>query len=91
MRKLLYFIPLLLVLASCGEYTKVLKSLAILGIYVVYVAIALFTKHGQSEELPGVEGKTYTEAVNILHKRGNYYILYHFFWFSPHVENTPKC
>ncbi len=26
MRKLLYFIPLLLVLASCGEYTKVLKS-----------------------------------------------------------------
>lgn len=36
----------------------------------MYVAIALFTKHGQSEELPGVEGKTYTEAVNILHKRG---------------------
>ena len=34
------------------------------------MAIALFTKHGQSEELPGVEGKTYTEAVNILHKRG---------------------
>ena len=26
MRKLLYFIPLLLLFTSCGEYTKVLKS-----------------------------------------------------------------
>ncbi len=54
------------VLANIG----IICIIAILGIYVVYVAIALFTKHGQSEELPGVEGKTYTEAVNILHKRG---------------------
>lgn len=36
----------------------------------MYVAIALFTKHGHSDELPGVEGKTYTEAVNILHSHG---------------------
>lgn len=54
------------VLANIG----IICIIAILGIYAVYVAIALFTKHGRSNELPGVEGKTYTEAVNILHDRG---------------------
>lgn len=48
----------------------IITIIAILGIYAVYVAIALFTKHGQSRELPGVEGKTYTEAISILHDRG---------------------
>lgn len=48
----------------------IIAIIAILGIYAVYVAIALFTKHGQIRELPGVEGKTYTEAISILHDRG---------------------
>lgn len=48
----------------------IITIIAILGIYAVYVAIALFTKHGQSDELPGVEGKTYTEAISILHNHG---------------------
>lgn len=48
----------------------IIAIISILGIYAVYVAIALFTKHGQSRELPGVEGKSYTEAISILHDRG---------------------
>lgn len=48
----------------------IIAIILILGIYAVYVAIALFTKHGQSRELPGVEGKSYTEAISILHDRG---------------------
>ncbi len=54
------------VLANIG----IICIIAVLGIYAVYVAIALFTKHGRSNQLPGVEGKTYTEAVNILHDHG---------------------
>lgn len=54
------------VLANIG----IICIIAVLGIYAVYVAIALFTKHGRTDELPGVEGKTYTEAVNILHDHG---------------------
>lgn len=48
----------------------IIAIIAILGTYAVYVAIALFTKHGRSSQLPGVEGKTYTEAVSILHDHG---------------------
>lgn len=54
------------VLANIG----IICIIAILGIYATYVAIALFTKHGRSDQLPGVEGKTYTEAVQILHDHG---------------------
>lgn len=54
------------VLANIG----IILIISILGLYAVYVTIALFTKHGRSSELPGVEGKTYTEAVNILHDHG---------------------
>lgn len=48
----------------------IITLIAVLGLYAAYVAIALFTKHGQSNELPGVEGKSYTEAISILHDHG---------------------
>lgn len=48
----------------------IILIIAILGLYAAYVAIALFTKHGQSDKLPGVEGKSYTEAISILHDHG---------------------
>ncbi|MBD5340329.1 MAG: PASTA domain-containing protein [Bacteroides sp.] len=54
------------VIANMG----IILIISVLGLYAVYVAIALFTKHGESDELPGVEGKTYTEAVQILHDHG---------------------
>ncbi|MDE6010222.1 MAG: PASTA domain-containing protein [Muribaculaceae bacterium] len=43
---------------------------AILGICIVYLSIAIFTKHGQSDKVPGVENMRYTQAIQILHESG---------------------
>jgi hypothetical protein len=48
----------------------IITIIAILGIYAAYLATAIFTKHGRSKQLPGVENMSYTEAVNLLHSRG---------------------
>lgn len=44
--------------------------IAALGIYAAYLATALFTKHGRSVQVPGVENLTYTDAIARLHDRG---------------------
>ncbi len=54
------------VLANIG----IILIISVLGLYAVYVAIAIIHKHVQSKGLPGVEGKTYTEAVPILRDYG---------------------
>lgn len=41
-----------------------------MGIYAVYLAMALFTKHGRSMQVPGVENMTYSQAVQLLHDHG---------------------
>ncbi|MDE7159956.1 MAG: PASTA domain-containing protein [Muribaculaceae bacterium] len=41
-----------------------------IGIWIVYLSIALFTRHGQSDTVPGVENMSYTRAVETLHERG---------------------
>lgn len=41
-----------------------------LGVYAAYLSIALFTKHGRSVQVPGVENLSYTEAISRLHSRG---------------------
>ncbi|MDE6272681.1 MAG: PASTA domain-containing protein [Muribaculaceae bacterium] len=41
-----------------------------LGICIVYFSIAIFTKHGQTDKVPGIENKSYTEAIQILHDHG---------------------
>ncbi|MCM1377325.1 MAG: PASTA domain-containing protein [Clostridium sp.] len=43
---------------------------ALLGIWIVYISIALFTKHGQSDIVPRVENMSYTKAIEILHEQG---------------------
>lgn len=43
---------------------------AILGICIVYFSIAIFTKHGESDKVPGVEKMSYTEAIKLLHENG---------------------
>lgn len=48
----------------------IITVISVLGIYVAYVATALFTKHGCSSEVPRVEGKSYTDAISILHDAG---------------------
>lgn len=44
--------------------------IAILGLWIVYISLALFTKHGQNDTVPSVENMSYTKAVNLLHEHG---------------------
>lgn len=48
----------------------IIICVAIVGVWIVYFSIALFTKHGQSDIVPGVENLSYTEAINKLHAHG---------------------
>lgn len=44
--------------------------IAVLGVIIAYLSTAVFTKHGQSDVVPGVENMSYTEAISKLHDRG---------------------
>ncbi|MDE6717381.1 MAG: PASTA domain-containing protein [Muribaculaceae bacterium] len=48
----------------------VIAIVAFTGLYIVYLALALFTKHGESDKVPGVENMTYTKALELLHDKG---------------------
>lgn len=48
----------------------IILMVAVLGICIVYFSIALFTKHGESDKVPGVEKMSYTEAIRMLHDKG---------------------
>lgn len=48
----------------------IILIIAVLGIYVAYLASAIFTKHGRSLKVPRVENLTYTEAIVKLHNAG---------------------
>ncbi len=62
-----------------GSFIKrhpILSNLAIiiavgfLGILICYLALAIFTKHGESDVVPSVENMSYTEAIKVLHDHG---------------------
>lgn len=48
----------------------VICIVAILGIWIVYLSLQLFTKHGESDVVPKVENVSYTEAIKTLHDKG---------------------
>lgn len=48
----------------------IIVAVALIGIWIVYFSLAIFTKHGKSDKVPGVENMSYTEAINMLHDRG---------------------
>ena len=48
----------------------IIMIITVLGIYAAYLTTALFTKHGRSVQVPGVENLSYTEAISRLHDRG---------------------
>lgn len=48
----------------------IILIISALGIYAAYLATALFTKHGRSVHVPGVENMSYTEAISRLSERG---------------------
>lgn len=43
---------------------------ALAGIGIVYFSFAIFTHHGESKQVPGVEKMSYTQAIEILHGKG---------------------
>lgn len=48
----------------------IIIAVAFLGILIVYFSIAIFTRHGQSRTVPGVENTSYTDAIEKLHDAG---------------------
>lgn len=48
----------------------IIIAVAVVGLCVIYMALAIFTKHGQSDRVPGVEKMSYTQALEILHDNG---------------------
>lgn len=48
----------------------VILLVAVLGIWIVYISLQLFTKHGESDVVPKVENMSYSQAINVLHQHG---------------------
>lgn len=48
----------------------VIAIVAILGIWIVYLSLQLFTHHGASDIVPKVENMSYTQAIKTLHDKG---------------------
>lgn len=48
----------------------VIMIIAVTGLYMVFLALAIFTKHGESDQVPNVENMTYTKALELLHENG---------------------
>ncbi len=48
----------------------VIFLVAFLGIWIVFLCLQLFTRHGASDVVPGVENMSYTMAVRTLHDKG---------------------
>lgn len=48
----------------------VILIVAVLGVWIVYLSLQLFTKHGEHDVVPKVENMSYTEAIKTLHDKG---------------------
>lgn len=48
----------------------VIILIAFLGIWIVFLCLQLFTKHGESDVVPAVENMSYTQAIKTLHDNG---------------------
>lgn len=48
----------------------VIIVVAVVGLAITYLCMALFTKHGETTTVPKVENISYTSAVELLHSKG---------------------
>lgn len=48
----------------------IIITVAVLGLFIAYLSLTLFTKHGQKEQVPDVVGVSYTQAIEKLHEAG---------------------
>ena len=43
---------------------------AFIGVFIAFLSLNIFTRHGESETVPGVENMSFTQAVKTLHEHG---------------------
>ena len=48
----------------------IILLVGIAGLGIIYFSFAIFTRHGESSVVPGVEKMSYTQAIEILHSKG---------------------
>lgn len=48
----------------------IILVVAVVGVAIAYLCMALFTKHGETTKVPSVENMSYTQAIELLHSRG---------------------
>ncbi len=48
----------------------IIVMVAVAGLGILYFSFAIFTRHGESSVVPGVEKMSYTQAIEILHAKG---------------------
>lgn len=48
----------------------VIILVAFLGIWIVFLCLQIFTKHGAGDVVPPVENMSYTQAITVLHDKG---------------------
>ena len=48
----------------------IIIAVAFIGVWIAYLALAIFTKHGEEVKVPKVENMTYTKAIELLHSQG---------------------
>lgn len=48
----------------------IILLVAVAGLGIAYLSFAIFTRHGESCVVPGVEKMSYTQAIEILHSKG---------------------
>lgn len=48
----------------------IILLVAIIGLFIVFLSLNIFTRHGEWENVPEVENMSFTNAINILHDHG---------------------
>ena len=48
----------------------ILCLVAVIGLFIVFLSLNLFTRHGEWEVVPEVENMSFTNAINVLHDKG---------------------
>lgn len=48
----------------------IIAIVAVIGLFIIFLSLNLFTKHGAWEAVPEVENMSFTNAINKLHEKG---------------------
>lgn len=48
----------------------IILIVAVIGLFIVFISLNIFTRHGEFETVPAVENMSFTNAINILHDAG---------------------